>query len=99
MIHYVFTVYDQKAHAYLPPFVLHHKDMATRIFSDCVNSNDHQFGRHPADYTLYCIGEYDDASGQLIARKHELLGQGIEFKIVSSPQSDLFEEPELKAVK
>lgn len=48
-----FSVYDIKAAAYLPPFFLPTVGMATRTFSDCANSHDHQFGRNPADYILF----------------------------------------------
>ncbi len=63
MVHRLFTIFDDKAEAYLPPFVLPGKGMAMRIFGDCVNSKDHQFGAHPQDYTLFDIGSFDDRTG------------------------------------
>ena len=36
--------------------------MATRTFTDCVNSAKHQFGEHPGDYTLFELGFFDDAT-------------------------------------
>ena len=60
MMHKLFTIYDQKAQAYLPPFFMHQTGMALRVFSDCVNSNDHQFGKHPADYTIFELGTFND---------------------------------------
>lgn len=63
MVHRLFTIFDDKAEAYLPPFVLPGKGMAMRIFGDCVNSKDHQFGVHPEDYTLFDIGSFDDKTG------------------------------------
>ncbi len=61
MKHEMFSVFDVKAQAYLPPFVLPSEGMAVRIFGDCVNSSDHQFGKHPGDYTLFRIGSFDDS--------------------------------------
>ena len=61
MKHKIFTVFDVKAQAYLPPFVLPERGMAMRVFSDCVNSKDHQFGLHPGDYTLFELGVWDDS--------------------------------------
>ena len=56
MKHNIFSVYDEKAQAFLPPFFLPEVGMATRIFGDCVNSDEHQFGKHPTDYTLFHLG-------------------------------------------
>ena len=61
----VFTVYDQKAKAHLTPFFLLQEQQAIRAFTDCVNSDDHPFGKHPEDYTLIQIGEFDDSDGKL----------------------------------
>lgn len=59
-----FTIYDSKAGAYLPPFFLPNEKMARRTFSDCVNIPSHAFCQHPADYTLFTVGEFDDSNGQ-----------------------------------
>ena len=80
MIHKIFTIYDNKAMAYLPPFFLHRTEMALRTFSDCVNSKDHQFGRHPADYNIFELGTYDDEHAKITeytAPKN--LGNGLEY--------------------
>lgn len=63
MIHVVFSIHDQKADAFLPPFILPRTEMAVRTFSDCVASEDHQFGAHPEDYTLFRLGTFDDSNG------------------------------------
>lgn len=62
----MFTVYDQVAKAHLPPFVLPHEAQAERTFSDCVNDAKHQFGQHPADYTLLAIADFDEENGKVI---------------------------------
>ncbi len=61
MVHKMFSIFDVKAQAYLPPFFLPEKGMALRVFGDCVNSRDHQFGKHPGDYTLFELGSFDDS--------------------------------------
>ena len=58
-----FSIYDEKAKAFLPPFFLPNEGMALRTFSDCCNSDTHQFGVHPEDYALYKIGTFDDEKG------------------------------------
>lgn len=62
MKHNVFAVFDNKAEAYLTPFFLPTVGMAVRVFSDCVNSDSHQFGSHPEDYTLFRLGVWDDVT-------------------------------------
>lgn len=59
----IYTVYDSQAQAHLPPFFLATDAMAKRAFSDAVNDSSHQFAKHPSDYTLFRIGEYDDFTG------------------------------------
>lgn len=56
----VFTVYDSKLEAYLPPFFMPARGQAVRSFSDSISAPDSVFGRHPEDYTLFELGEFDD---------------------------------------
>lgn len=88
MIYHVFSIYDEKAEAFLPPFILPKEAQALRVFSDCVNSNDHQFGANPADYTLFRLGTFDDATAQfLLERTKQPLGNGVEFRKPDHPIS------------
>jgi len=83
----IFSVYDQKAHAYLPPFFMHTKDMAVRAFSDAVNDIKHSFGMHPADYTLFYLGIFNDVSGHFeIEKQGQALHNGVE--LVKLPLDD-----------
>ncbi len=79
MKHLIFSIYDEKAKAYLPPFFLPEKGMAIRTFSDCVNDADHAFGRHPHDYTLFYLGEWLDHDGVLDICQRVVVGNGVEF--------------------
>ena len=63
MIHIAFTVLDKAAGAFLPPFFVHSEKMAIRSFSDVVSDENHQFNKHPEDYSLHRIGTFDDNSG------------------------------------
>lgn len=49
-------------------------------FSDCVNDRTHQFGRHPEDYALFELGDFDDASGAFsLHHVPVIMGNAIEF--------------------
>lgn len=92
MIQKIFVVHDTKAEAYLPPFFMGQLGQATRVFSDCVNSKDHQFGKHPADYNLFHMGSFDDNSAEFQITPPKILGNGLEFVTLRTPQDDLFNE-------
>lgn len=85
MILKVFSIYDEKAEAYMQPFFLPKTGMAIRTITNCVNDPKHQFCAHPADYTLFLLGEFDDSSGQYHEMKKPL-GNLVEFKT----QGELF---------
>lgn len=65
MILKVYTLYDAKAGAYLTPFFLPNDQMAIRQFASIIGGES-LIGQFPQDYTLYGIGEYNDALGELL---------------------------------
>ena len=81
MIHHVFAVYDDKAGAFLPPFFLHTVGLARRLFTDSANQEGHPFNQHPADFTLFRIGRWDDNTGKYEEREtFENLGIALLYK-------------------
>lgn len=79
MRHKVFAVFDSKAEGYLQPFFSFTAGQATRMFSDAVQDSGHQFHKHAADYTLFQIGEYEDATGTLVETPRVSLGSALEY--------------------
>lgn len=63
----VFSVYDCKAEGYLPPIFFPTDAAAVRAFASAVQSPEHDFARFPEDYTLFCVGEWNDEAGELTA--------------------------------
>jgi hypothetical protein len=59
----IFSVFDRKAKAFIPPFFLPNRNMALRVFTDSVNDPEHQFHAHPEDYSLFHLGDFDQESG------------------------------------
>lgn len=94
MKHKIFAIYDEKAAAFFPPFFLPEEGMAIRTFTDAIAQEGHPFNAHPADYTLFNIGAYDDADAKIISQKAPIsLGNGIQFvKQSKSDQIDFIEE-------
>lgn len=76
----MFSIYDSKAKAYLPPFIMHQAGMAIRVFADCLNDPGHQFAKNAGDYTLFHIGSYDDNTGKVLPEKSNVsLHNGLEL--------------------
>ncbi len=87
MKHKMYVIYDSKAKAYMQPWFLTTTPMAQRLFTDCVNDKDHNFGRHPEDYTLFTIGNFDDNNAKIEWKSPEALGNGVQY-IVTEKTGD-----------
>lgn len=76
----IFAVYDTKAEAYARPFFDQSRGSALRSFADIANDSTHPIGKHPGDYTLFEIGEYNDQNGEIKNNDANVaLGAAIEF--------------------
>lgn len=93
MIHKMFTIFDSKAEAFLPPFFLPTKAMAVRVFTDCVNDEEHNWGKHPEDYTLFQLGNWNDSSAVIEMDEPKIaVGNGMEFRIENiNPLQNVFD--------
>lgn len=80
MIYQVFAVYDSKAGAYSVPFYQSTTSMALRAFAEAANMPDHPLGKHPEDYSLFYLGEWDDTKGEHRASAPKNLGLAANFK-------------------
>ena len=76
----IFSVFDSKAEAFLPPFFAGTKGQAIRSFSDAVQDSGHAFSKHCSDYTLFELGLFDDSDANIIMLPTPVsLGIAIEF--------------------
>jgi len=90
----VFAIFDIKANAYLQPFFLPTNGMAIRSFETACNDKSTQFSRHPMDYTLFELGEFDEVTGRLSALQVPIpLGSAKEF-VKPDTQMGLFRSPD-----
>ena len=90
MIDQIFSVFDEKAEAFLPPFYLPREAMAIRTFTDTVNNPESPLNRHPEDYTLFHFGQFDNVIGAFeLFASPKPLGNGVQFKT----QQELFPDP------
>lgn len=76
----VYAVYDSKAQAYLQPWFCQNHNVAFRNMELALRNPQCPFKQFPADFTLFCIGEFDDLTGAITGHAaHESLGNMIQF--------------------
>lgn len=66
MIINAYAIQDRKASVFNTPFFAVSHGVACRSFSDVANDPNTTIYRHAADFALYHIGTFDDASGRLL---------------------------------
>lgn len=94
MILQVFSVYDTKAEAFMPPVYMHSKGEMIRSFSDAANDSSSGIAKHPADYVLFHLGEWDNSTALYSFLKAPAnLGCAVEF-VQAAEQDGLFRFPE-----
>lgn len=59
----IYAVYDKKSVAYNNPFYFPQKGQAIRGFEDAVNDPNSMLNKHPEDFALFEIGEWNDTTG------------------------------------
>lgn len=81
------SVFDAKAEAFMQPVFVQAKGQAIRSFSDAINDASTNFGKHPEDYTLFVVGEWDELDGTLYpAPAPECIVTGISLLTGDNPQ-------------
>lgn len=63
MLMRVVAVRDSKTEAFGQPFFCVTKGYAVRSFADEVQRSGSEFGKHPEDFALFYIGDFDDSLG------------------------------------
>lgn len=61
----VFSVFDNKGGNYGTPFFALEDGLAARLFGDLVNDNQSTVNKHPEDFSLFRIAEFDDQEGKI----------------------------------
>lgn len=81
MITQVCAMYDSKARAFAPPFTVVHLDIALRVFTDVANMPNHQCSKHPEDFSLFHLGNFNDETAEFkLLPQPAVLGIAAQFK-------------------
>lgn len=76
----VFAVYDNAAQFYDRPFYEVSKGSAIRAFTDAVNDSNTAISKHPQDFVLFELGEYDTSSASFtLSPAPASLGVAVEY--------------------
>lgn len=79
MIKKVFTLFDNKAEVYLPPFFENTKGSAIRAIQDGMRAEGSMLSSHKKDLCLVHIGLYDDNIGEIKSVEKEVIGDLIDL--------------------
>lgn len=79
MITNLFTIYDNKAAIYNTPFSQNNNAEAMRTFADMANDEKTTISKHPDDYDLYKIGEWNSNNGEVVGTDKTHLANGQDF--------------------
>lgn len=63
----IFTVFDSKTGSYCSPFFLRSRGEAIRSFVDTAQGKDSLISSHPADFTLFELGDFDEGCAKFVA--------------------------------
>lgn len=64
MRHIICAVRDRQLDAFMRPFAAQSRGQAIRSFTDETNRPDSELNKHPEDYELYQLAEWDDDTGR-----------------------------------
>lgn len=97
MILKVFSVFDSKLASFSRPWYEMTEASAIRVFADAVNDGsnpNNQWYKHPEDFSLFVIGEFDDAKGVITSKNPlSLVTASAIFKYVpSQTELDFFDK-------
>ncbi len=77
---HLYCVFDSTAAVYTAPTAMVNHPTAIRSFKSAVDEPGHAYNMHPMDYTLFCIGLYDDQTADIeIFDKRVSLGSAAEY--------------------
>ena len=86
-----YTIYDVASGTYMRPFYSEADGQAIRGFKDIAQDENHEVGKHPEDYTLYRIGDFNTVTGKMAGEELEKMATGLEMiaEMRSPKQPDL----------
>ena len=76
MIRSIYTVRDEASGLFMGLQLNDNNDVAIRSFDYAMSHNDMMAFR-PTDYSLWCLGEYDDTTGIIVSKNPMMIKRGV----------------------
>jgi len=84
----VFSIFDKKSGLFSMPFFLTNANLALRSFGDAVLDSTTGISKHPEDYQLFQLSEFDDNSGRFTCdadTRPQFLAHAVDFLPPETP--------------
>lgn len=76
----IYAIKDQAIEAFSQPFFVQAQGQAVRMFMDESKNEQSQINRHPADFELWYLGDFDEQTGAITAAANiERVARAIDF--------------------
>lgn len=72
-----YAIHDSKIGAFTAPFFVRNEGLAIRSFERAAMNPEQTMHTHPADFTLFEIGWYDEQTGSLVGEQPRSIINGI----------------------
>jgi hypothetical protein len=93
MLKNIYSMYDRAVKAYMQPIFHDSTGGIIRGLTDVLEDREHQFTKHPEDYTLFKLGTFDEITGKIEYHEPEKVIGVWELKSPEVKQPVLSEEP------
>lgn len=75
-----FAARDSKLGVFLPPFFMQHTGQALRAWEEVCNDSKSAMSKHPSDFQLFQVGEFDEETGLLVEMQPVQLASASEYR-------------------
>lgn len=75
----IYAIYDHATEAFGQPFFVKAQGQAVRSFRDECENPESQFAKHPGDFDLFYIGEYNEENGTITQQGTERVARASDF--------------------
>lgn len=65
----LYAVFDSAVGTFAPPMALRSRGEAIRSFTDACKDPQSVLARHPSQFRLFYLGEYDDSTADFVVQK------------------------------
>jgi hypothetical protein len=80
----LYSIFDRAVGAYMQPFAAHSNAHAIRMFNDTTNDTSTAMNKHPEDYFLDFIADFNETTGQTSGEPVRI-AKATDYKTVEPP--------------